>query len=294
MGTINLVLQMLIAGIIVGAIYGLVALGFVTIYRCSGVVNFAQGESVMLGALMTMYLLKVSSLTYFAAAAVAVVITTLIGVLVYQLVVAHLRNATIISLIMALLGVSMFIQNGALIAWGGWPQALPPFSGTVPFRLGAVSVAPQGLWVILMAAVVLGGLYLLNNLTLFGKKMTATATQPQAASLVGIPRGSMIRWSFAISAAVGAVAGLFLAAIVPMNYASGSAFGLKGFIAGVLGGWGKSTGAVVGGLILGIVETFSAVLLPAGYMNAVAFLVFILILYFRPSGILGSSLVEAE
>ena len=290
----NLVLQMLIAGIIVGAVYGLVALGFVTIYRCSGVVNFAQGEFVMLGALTTMFLLKISHLSYFVAATIAVVTTTLIGVLVYQLVVTRLQNSSMHSVVMVMLGVSMFIQGDALIAWGGDPRSLPSFSKILSFNLGDVFIATQGLWVVLMAAAVLSGLYLLNNKTLFGKKMTATATQPLAASLAGISRGSMIRWSFAISAGVGAISGLFLAAMIPMDYASGAAFGLKGFVAAVLGGWGKSTGAVVGGLALGIVETFSAIILPTGYVNAVAFLVLILILYFRPSGILGSSLVEGD
>lgn len=288
------IIQLLVAGITVGAVYGLVALGFVTIYRCSGVVNFAQGEFVMLGALLTVYLLKVAYLPYPAAAAVAVVIVVLVGVLVYQMVVAPLRQASVLSLIMATLGVSLFIQNDALVAWSARPAALPPFSGDIPIRLGEVSVVPQSLWVILMAAVVLVALYLLNNRTLFGKKMTATATQPLAAGLVGISTGSMIRWSFAISAAVGAFAGLFLAAMVPMNFASGTTFGLKGFVAAVLGGWGKSTGAVLGGLALGIVEAFSAGLLPTGYKDAIAFLVLILILYYRPTGILGASLAGAE
>ncbi len=290
----NIFFQMLIAGIVVGAVYGLVALGYVTIYRCSGVVNFAQGEFAMLGALITMYLLKVSHLSYFTAAVVAILCTTLLGVIMYQLVIVRLRSEYVISQIMAALGVSMLIQGTVLIAWGGYPQALPPFSGNVPFRLGEVTIPPQGVWVVLMAAVVLGGLYLLNNRTLFGKKMTATATDPLAASLVGISRGTMIRWSFAISAIIGAVAGLFLAAMVPMNFASGSGFGLKGFIAAVLGGWGKSTGAIVGGLVLGIVETFGAMILPSGYKDAVSFLILLLILYYRPSGILGSSLVEGE
>ena len=286
--------QMLIAGIIVGAVYGLVALGYVTIYRCSGVVNFAQGEFAMLGALITMYLLKTTNLSYLVAALVAIVITTLIGLIMYQLVISRLNSGLIISQIMATLGVSMFIQGVVLVAWGGYPQALPPFTSSKPFNLGSVSIAPQGLWVVIMAAIVLVGLYVLNNWTFFGKKMTATATDPLAASLVGISRGSMIRWAFTISAAIGATAGLFLAAMVPMNFASGTAFGLKGFVAAVLGGWGKSTGAVVGGLVLGIIETFGTTFLPTGLKDAVAFLVLILILHFRPSGILGSSLVEGD
>lgn len=248
----------------------------------------------MLGAVMTMSLLELQYISYPVAAIIAIIITTLIGVLVNQLVVTRLRKASIISIIMAMLGVSMLLQGFVLAAWGPDPQALPPFSGSTSLRLAGLSIAPQAIWIILIAAVALGGLYLLNNMTVFGKKMTATATQPLAASLIGIPRGSMIGWSFAISATVGAVAGLSLAAMVPMNYASGSMFGLKGFIAAVLGGWGKSTGAVVGGLALGITETYLAALMPSGFVDAVAFIVLILILYFRPTGILNSAMVEAD
>ncbi len=287
-------LQTLIAGLVVGSVYGLVALGYVTIYRSSGVVNFAQGAFAMLGALITMYLISVRHLSYLSAALTAVVITTAVGVGVYVLVIARLRTEFVISQIMATLGVSMLLEGIVLVLWGGYPQTLPPFTTNDPFRLWGVSVAPQGVWVMLMAGVVLTGLYLVNNRTMFGKKMTAAATDPMAASLVGISRGAMISWSFLISAAIGATAGLFLAAMVPMNYASGSGFGLKGFVAAVLGGWGKSAGAVVGGLALGVVETFGASFLPAGYKDAVSFFLLLVILYYRPTGILGSSLVESD
>jgi branched-chain amino acid transport system permease protein len=156
------------------------------------------------------------------------------------------------------------------------------------------SFSRQGLWVILITIVILIALYFINNRTLFGKKMTAVATQPLAAGFVGISRGTMIRWSFIISATVGALSGIGLASIVPINYASGSGFMLKGFVGAVLGGWGKTTGAVVGGFLLGIIEAFSAAIMPSGYKDAVAFVILLIVLYFKPSGILGSSLVEAE
>jgi branched-chain amino acid transport system permease protein len=287
-------LQLFASGITIGAVYGLVALGYVTIYRCSGVVNFAQGEFVMLGAMLASYLLKTASLPYPLATGVAIVAVGLIGVLTYQLIIVPLGQAFVLMLVMATLGVSMLLQNSALITWGPYPLYLPAFSGDTPIRFGEVAVMSQSLWVLLMAAVVLVALYLLNNHTHFGKSMTATATEPLAANLVGVSTGSMVRWSFAISAVIGAGAGIFVAPIVPINYAVGGLFGLKGFVAAVLGGWGKSTGAVLGGLALGVVETFSAGLLPSGYKDAIAFVVLLFILYYRPSGILGSSLTEAE
>ena len=286
--------QNLIAGLIVGSVYGLIALGYLAIYRSSGVVNFAQGAFAMLGALITLYLLNDRHMNYLLAAAIAIGGTTILGVLVYLLVIARLRSDFVITQIMATLGVGMLFEGFVLVVRGGYPQSLPAFSSDKPFRIGSVSIPPQGVWVVLMAAGVLIGLYFLNNRTLFGKKMTATATDPMAASLVGISRNLMIGWSFAISAAIGASAGIFLAAMIPMNYASGSGLGLKGFIAAILGGWGKSSGAVVGGLALGVVETFGASVLPAGYKDAISFFLLIVILYFRPKGIMGSSLVEGD
>ncbi len=287
-------LQLLASGITIGAVYGLVGLGYVTIYRCSGVVNFAQGEFVMLGAMLTSYLIKTISLSYPLAAVIAIVTVGILGILTYQLIIAPLGQAFVLILVMATLGVSMLLQNTALISWGAYPLYLPAFSGNEPVRFGEVAIMSQSLWVLLMTVVVLCALYLLNNHTLFGKSMTATATDPLAANLVGLSPGAMIRWSFAISAVIGGTAGVFVAPVVPINYVVGAIFGIKGFVAAVLGGWGKSTGAVLGGLALGIIETFAAGLLPSGYKDAIAFVVFLFILYYRPTGILGSSLTEAE
>lgn len=283
------VLQLLASGITVGAVYALLALGFVTIYRASKVVNFAQGDFAMVGGLLTVYLLKTLNLPYPGAAVVAVIVTALVGILMYQLVVAPLGRASILSMVMVTLGASLFIQNGALVTWGWTPFSLPSFTGDTPIRIDEVAVMPQSLWILMMAVVVVVALYLLGNHTLLGKAMTATATDPLAASFVGISTGSMVRLSFAISAAVGALAGLFLAPLVPLNYISGGLLGLKGLTALTLGGWGLATGAIVGGVALGIIETFGAGILPAGYKDAIAFIVLVLILYARPSGILGSS-----
>jgi branched-chain amino acid transport system permease protein len=288
-------LQLVASGITIGAVYGLVALGFVAIYRCSGIVNFAQGEFVMLGGLFTAYLLKSTSLPYPAAAAIAIIAVGLAGLLTYQLVIVPLGQTVVISLVMATLGVSMLLQNGALLSFGGYPLYLPSFSGDVPVRFGKVAVMSQSLWVLLMTAAVLALLYLLGQHTVFGKSMTATATDRLAANLVGISTRAMVRWSFVISASVGAIAGIFVGPIVPMNFVVGAMFGLKGFVAAALGGWGKATGAVAGGLALGVVEALSAGFLPSGYKDAISFVVLLLILYYRPSGILGASLIgEAD
>ncbi len=288
MSTTNF-LQLLAAGITVGAVYGLLGLGFVTTLRSSGVANLAQGEFAMLGGMITIFLLKTVQVPYPVSAAIAVAATALVGIVMYQLVIAPMGKAPFFSMVMITVGVSLFIQNGALIIWGASPASLPGFTGDSPVRFGDVAIMPQSLWVLLLTGVILVALFLLSNHTLLGKAMTATATDPLAASLVGISTGGVNRWSYAISAAVGAMAGLSLAPIVPMSYVSGALLFFKGLTALILGGWGLAVGAVVGGFALGIIETFGASLLPAGYKDAIAFLVLIAILYFRPSGILGGS-----
>jgi branched-chain amino acid transport system permease protein len=290
--TVTTFFQNMIAGIVVGSVYGLIALGYVTIYRCSGVVNFAQGVFVMLGALTAIELVRDRHMSYPLAAVIAIGGTSIVGLLVYIVVVDRVRTELVVSQLMATLGISMLIQGVMLVLGGGYPRTLPSFTSDKPWKLATVSIPQQGVWIILIAVVIVAILYLVNNRTMFGKKMTATATDPMAASLVGISRRAMISWAFIISAAIGSAGGLALAAMTPMNFASGSAFGFKGFIAAVLGGWGKSSGALVGGIALGIFETFGAAFLPSGYKDAIAFLLLLLVMYFRPSGLLGSSLVE--
>ena len=284
--------QNLIAGIVVGSVYGLIALGYVTIYRCSAVVNFAQGAFAMLGALIAIELVRDQNVPYLLAAVIAIGATSIIGLLVFVIVVDRVRAELVVSQLMATLGIAMLAQGVMLVMGGGYARTLPSFTSDKPWSIGTVNVAQQSVWVILIAIVIVAVLYFVNNRTRFGKKMTAVATDPTAASLVGISRRAMISWSFIISAAIGAAGGLALAAMTPMNFASGSAFGFKGFIAAVLGGWGKSSGALVGGILLGVFETFGAAFLPSGYKDAVAFCLLLLVMYFRPSGLLGSSLVE--
>jgi len=287
------ILQLVVAGLTVGAVYSLIALGFVTVYRCSGVTNFAQGEFVMLGALLTFWALSKWHVTYLASMAIAVVVVALVGVLLYQFAVRPLRGDDMMPTIITTLGASILFVGVAQTTMGGYEKGLPTFMRSVKsVEIGGVALPVQSLWVILAAVGVLLVLQLFNNWTMFGMKMTATATQPAAASLCGVSRRRMITWAFAISAAVGAIGGICLGTIAPLNYASGSIYTLKGFAAAVLGGWGKSTGAVVGGVIIGIVETISVMFIPAGYRDAIAFIVLLIILYFRPVGIMGASLVE--
>jgi branched-chain amino acid transport system permease protein len=286
-------LQLLISGIVTGAIYALVGLGYVTIYRTSRVVNFAQGSFVMLGALITYSLLNQAGLPFWLSGIISVLVVVAIAVAMYFLVIAPIIKVSLVSMILVTIGVSLLLENLALVKWGGYGLGIPSFPGEGTLHLWKLNVDVQNLWVIGVAAVLFIGLWLLSNRTRVGKQMTATASDPLSASLSGISTTRMVVLAFAISAAIGAIGGICVGSITPMAYATGGMLGLAGFIAAIVGGWGSSSGAIVGGLTVGIAESLASGFLPGGYRSAVAYVLLIVILYFRPSGILGSGAAEA-
>jgi branched-chain amino acid transport system permease protein len=280
--------QLIVSGVTVGAVYAMVALGFVAIFKSSSIINFAQGEFVMLGGMLTVYFLKDLGLPYLLAGALAVVTVCLIGMVVYVLAIHPLRKASVLILIMATLGVSMFISNTTMLLLGNTPNSIPPISNGNAILLGEVAISPQSIWVIAITVVILMFLYLLANHTLIGKAMEASSTDPLGADLVGIPRNKIVLYSFGVSATIGAIGGILISPIFFVRFDSGGMLGLKGFIAAVIGGWGSATGAVVGGILVGVLESLSIGFISAGYKNAIAFLVMILILYLKPNGLFGS------
>ena len=286
--------QLLFSGITIGAIYALVALGFVTISRASQIINFAQGEFVMLGGVITFFLLNGVRLPYPLAALIAILIVVLIGFAMHLSILYPLRKASILILIMATLGASIFLGSTSGLIFGTLPKTLPPFSGEGPLQIGIISVSPQSLWVLLSTFLMLIFLYLLSHRTLLGKAMEASSTDPLGADLLGISRNLMVFLAFGVSAGVGAIAGILITPIFFTSYSSGALLGLKGFISAVLGGWGKNSGAILGGFALGIVESLSLAFIPSGYKDGVAFVILLLILYFRPKGILGSPFIDSR
>jgi len=286
--------QLFSSGITIGAIYALVALGFVTITRASQIINFAQGEFVMLGGVITFFLLKGLNLPYFLAGLIAIIIVVMIGFLLQVSVIYPLRKASVLILIIATLGASIFLSSSGALVFGTLPKALPPFSGDRPLQIWGATVVPQSLWVLGTTFLLLIVLYLLSHRTLLGKAMEATSTDPLAADLLGISRNLMVFLAFGVSAGIGAFAGILITPIFFTSYNSGTLLGLKGFIAAVLGGWGKNSGAILGGFVLGIAESLSMAFIPSGYKDGVAFAILLLILHFRPKGILGSPFIDSR
>jgi branched-chain amino acid transport system permease protein len=287
-------IQLLVTGITMGSVYSLIALGYVTIYRTSRIVNLAQGAFVMFGAFFTYSFLSELGLPYWLSAILGIVCVVFVGLLMYLSVLKPLMRVSLVFIILATIGLSILFENLALIKWGGYGKSIPAFTGNEFVRIGEVAIARQSLWTIGLMVLVLIGLYFLVNHTRIGKQMSATAADPGAASLSGVSTGRMVLLAFAISAAIGALGGIAINPIAETTYASGGIYALWGFVAAILGGWGSSAGAVIGGLALGIIQNLALGFVPAGNEAAIAYAILILFLYFRPTGLLGIRSSEGE
>lgn len=288
-------LQLLVTGITMGSVYSLIALGFVTIYRSSRIVNMAQGSFVMFGGLFTFSMFLELGLPYWLSAIIGTILVVIVAVLMWQVVLKPVLKISLVTMILCTVALSLLFENLSLVKYGGYTKTLPAFGGDSTLQVGGVYIPVQSLYIIGITIVLLVALFFLNNRTTLGKRMTATATNPMAASLSGINVARMITISFIISAAIGAIGGIAISSYVGgISYAAGGIYGMMGFIAAVLGGWGSSTGAVVGGLVLGIAQALATGIVPAGYKNVVAFVILLIVLYFRPQGLLGTNVPEGE
>lgn len=280
-------MQFLLTGLTVGAIYALVALGFSIIFNASHVINFAQGEFVMIGGMATVSL-SAAGLPYLLAIPLAVAAAALVGLALEKFAVEPARGASVVTLIIITIGASIFLRGLAMMVWDKRFHALKSFTGDAPIAIGGATILPQSLWVLGVTFAIVLALSWFFGRTLLGKAMLATSHNRLAAQLVGINVRLVLFLSFGLSAALGAIAGILIAPITTTSYDVGVMLGLKGFAAAILGGLGSGIGAVVGGLVLGIAETMSAGYLSSAYKDAIAFVIILAVLFFMPSGLFGN------
>jgi branched-chain amino acid transport system permease protein len=281
--------QYLFTGLTLGSIYALVALGFTMIYNTTAIINLAQGEFVMLGGLIMVFFTMVLKIPMIIGFVLTVLGVTLVGALFERLAIHPLKNASLITLIMITLAGSILFRGVAMFLWGKDPYALIPFSGSQPVHFLGATIQPQIFWILGITILAVFGIGFFFNRTLMGKAMTACAFNPLAARLVGINVRKMVLLSFGLSAATGAIAGAIITPITLMEYDRGPLLALKGFAAAVLGGLGSGPGAIIAGFIIGILESLGAGFVSSGYKDAIALLVLLVILWVKPSGILGST-----
>lgn len=284
-------LQYLISGLTVGATYGLTGLGFTIIFNTTGIINFAQGEFVMLGGMLAVFLASAGTPLPLALLG-AIIGTVIVGALMERLTIRPVKSGSVIQLIIITIGVSIVIRGIIMITLGKDTFALPHFSGETPISLGGATLMPQSVWILAITGLILAALRFFFTRTLFGKAMLACSYDRKAAYLVGVSVERMVLFSFMLSAFVGAVGGTILAPLTLTSYDRGIMLGLKGFAACILGGLGNPFGAAAGGLIIGVLESFGAGLISSGYKDAFAFIVLLLLLFVRPSGLFGRAQVK--
>ncbi|QJA05595.1 branched-chain amino acid ABC transporter permease [Thermosulfurimonas marina] len=286
-----MILELLFSGLVNGAIYALVALGFMIIYSATGVINFAQGEFVMLGAMLTAWL---SGRGWPLAAVLPLALTgaTLVGVLTERLTIRPAREASPLTLIIITIGVSILLKGVSMFLWGKEPLPVSPFLSGPPFTFFKAALPRQGLLVLSSSTLAFAAVAVFFRYTLWGKAMRACAYNRFGARILGINLSGLTCLSFALSAALSGLAGIVIAPLTFATYDMGTMLGLKGFSAAVFGGLGSAGGALLGGFTLGVLEALAAGYISSAYKDALAFVLLLAVLFVRPEGLFSPERVE--
>jgi branched-chain amino acid transport system permease protein len=304
----DIFLQQLINGIVLGSIYALVALGYTMVYGILGLINFAHGEVVMIGAMVALTLIHALAgsaipgpLIVALGLAAAIPVCMALGFTIERLAYRPLRRAPRLAPLITAIGVSIVLQNAAMLIWGRQYISFPGLLPTRPHFIAGAAMSDLQIFIVILAALTMASLLFLVQRTKLGRAMRATAQNPEVAGLMGVNINTVISFTFIIGSALAAVAGVMVSAYYGLaHYFMGFSLGLKAFTAAVLGGIGNLAGAMVGGLALGIIESLGAGYMGAltggflgsHYQDVVAFFVLILVLVFRPSGLLGERVAE--
>lgn len=279
--------QTFFAALSIGSMYALVAVGVTLIYSATRIINFAQGEFVMLGGMIMVSLHGERGWPIWAAVPVTLVITALVAALLGLVSFRPGRQGALITVLIITIGASMAISGTAFHVWDGDVHRFAPFSGDAPLQILGAAVAPQTLWIFGVAVVSIGALFLFLQHTLWGKAMRACAIDRDAAALMGIRVGPTVLLSFVLAGLLGCVAGIVITPLTMVDYSGGMLLAIKGFSAAMLGGMGNVAGAVLGSIVFAVLEAFAATFISSTVKELITFVVIILVLMFLPNGLLG-------
>jgi len=283
---------MVAAGLAMGSIYALVALGFVLIFNAVNVVNFAQGEFAMVPAFVAVWLMNSLNTPFALTCVITVVFMGVFGIVFQRIAYYPLRHRSFLPVVISTIGVGIFLKNAAQLIFGAEPLSMSRPTSATALSMFGVFVDPQYIVIILCTLILLGFQYFFFEKTILGKKMLATAQDKQMARLLGIPVAQMIAITFAYSSILGAAAGILVGPIFFVTKDMGAMIGLKAFCSTIVGGFGSVPGAILGGLFLGVIEVFASYYISTAYRDAFAFIILILVLLLRPQGFFGEKIAE--
>lgn len=288
-------LQYMINGISIGAVYAIIALGYTMVYGIAKMLNFAHGDVIMVGAYISYCVTSYLGLPAFVGVLAAMAVCTLLGIVIEGLAYKPLRGTSSLAVLITAIGVSYFLQNAAQLIWGSAPKNYHSIVTIAPIKLfnGQLTITGEVLITIAACILIMVGLTLFTGKTRMGKAMRAVSEDRDAAQLMGINVNRTISMTFAIGSALAAIAGVLLCSTVPtLQPTTGSMPGIRAFTAAVFGGIGSIPGAMLGGILLGIIETFSKAYLSTQFSDAIVFVVLILVLLVKPAGLMGKAVQE--
>ena len=289
MGSFQDFVQFVFSGLTSGATYAMVAIGFGVVHNTMGIVNFTQVDFVSLGGMLVFSALVTAKLPMPVALLVAVAGLTLTGALVEFLGLRPSRSRDPLVLIFLTIGLSIILRGVMQKIWGKHSLAVPPLAGEKPFTFLGATILPQAVWILLITALAIALLVLFFRKTSTGLAMRGVASNPTAAAVVGLRVPRVRTLSFALAGALGGLAGILITPITTLRYDVGVLLGLKGFSAAILGGFGSFPGAIVGGLVLGLLESLGAAYVSSAWKDTIAFIVLLLVLFVRPHGLMGKA-----
>ena len=288
-------LQYLINGISIGSVYAIIALGYTMVYGIAKMLNFAHGDVIMVGAYMSYCVTNYLGLPSVVGILVAMAVCTVLGIIIEGLAYKPLRGTSSLAVLITAIGVSYFLQNAALLLWGSAPKIYTSVVTMAPIKLfgGQLTITGEVIVTIVASVLIMVGLTLFTSKTRMGKAMRAVSEDRDAAQLMGINVNQTISMTFAIGSALAAIAGVLLCSTVPtLQPTTGSMPGIRAFTAAVFGGIGSIPGAMLGGILLGIIETMTKAYLSTQFSDAIVFLVLIIVLLVKPAGLMGKVVQE--
>ena len=284
----NIFIQCVINGVALGAVYTIMALSYTILFGTLKIANFAQGDVYMIGMLLGFTFYVTASMPFIVGLILSIIITILVLLVIERAIYRPILKVSSMYLFIATIGMATFLRNASQLIFGSESYSFPHLFGSMPLQITEnLSIMPQNILIIAVCVVLMVALFLFMRKTKTGLAMASVSMNPFAASLMGVNYSKITTITYAIAAGMAAIAGVFTAPIYNVNTTVGASLGLKALIAAVMGGFGNSAGAILGGMILGLVEALGSTYISSAYKDAFSFILLLIILFLRPQGILG-------